>query len=241
LPIVDRSSSTAFSLLSLSEVPMNTLEFACMALTVLLANSSAKAGESNKTDEFVTDCVNENGGGHLSAGSRVRDILNHPAFAGHGRLILPWDDRAYDEVMRLSNIGSLLPYHSHVDPNVVVGALNRMIDNVNDGKAIFFTFYSEAQSRAEPARKSTGLFFFPGKPGAPFAMIAPGGGFSYVGSIHEGFPYAVEISNKGYNAFVLRYRAGYGGTVATQDLAAAISYIFENAETLGVSTNSYSL
>jgi acetyl esterase/lipase len=65
--------------------------------------------------------------------------------------------------------------------------------------------------------------------------------FSYVGSIHEGFPYAAEISDKGYNAFVLKYRAGYGGTVATQDLAAAVSYIFKNAETLGVSTNSYSL
>ena len=46
--------------------------------------------------------------------------------------------------------------------------------------------------------------------------------FSYVGSVHEGFPYAVAISNKGYNAFVLRYRTGQGGAVATQDLAAAI-------------------
>ena len=80
------------------------------------------------------------------------------------------------------------------------------------------------------------MFFFRGKPGAPFAVIAPGGGFSYVGSVHEGFPYAVEISSKGYNAFVLKYRAGQGGAVATQDLAAAISYIFENADTLGVGT-----
>lgn len=44
-----------------------------------------------------------------------------------------------------------------------------------------------------------------------------------------------------YNAFVLRYRAGHGGMVATQDLAAALSYIFENAKTLGVSTSDYSL
>lgn len=72
-------------------------------------------------------------------------------------------------------------------------------------------------------------------------MISPGGGFSYVGSVHEGFPYAAEISNKGFNAFVLKYRAGQGQTVATQDLAAAISYIFENADTLGVATQGYSL
>src|SRR2546428_12135640 len=69
--------------------------------------------------------------GHLSVNHSIQDVLNHPAFAGHGRLILPWDDRPYDEDMRLSNIGSLLPYHSHVSPDVVVDALNHMIDDVN--------------------------------------------------------------------------------------------------------------
>ena len=73
------------------------------------------------------------------------------------------------------------------------------------------------------------------------AIIAPGGGFEYVASLHEGFPYAVEISNRGYNAFVLKYRAGQGGTVATTDLAAAISYVFRNARSLGVATAGYSL
>ena len=68
------------------------------------------------------------------------------------------------------------------------------------------------------------MFFFRGKPGAPFAVISPGGGFSYVGSIHEGFPLAVALSQKGYNAFVLQYRVG-GETIACEDLAAALSYI----------------
>lgn len=80
-----------------------------------------------------------------------------------------------------------------------------------------------------------------GKPGAPFAIIAPGGGFAYVGSVHEGFPYAVYINQQGYNAFVLKYRTGLGGRVATQDLAAAMTYIFENATALGVSTQAYSV
>jgi acetyl esterase/lipase len=51
----------------------------------------------------------------------------------------------------------------------------------------------------------------------------------------------VDISNRGYNAFVPRCRAGHGGRVATEDLAAAVSYIFANAKTLGVSTENYSL
>lgn len=179
--------------------------------------------------------------GHLTVQSTVKDILGHPSFAGFSRLILPWDDRPYDENLPLTRIASLLPYHTHVDPETVVNALNRMIDDAASGRKVFYSFYSEAQSRQEPARKHTGLFFFRGRPGAPFAVICPGGGFSYVGSVHEGFPYAEAISRNGYNAFVLKYRAGQGGGVATEDLAAAVSYIFMNAAALGVSTKGYSL
>jgi acetyl esterase/lipase len=178
---------------------------------------------------------------HLGPQSTVGDILRHPAFAGFSRLILPWDDRAYDESLPLTEIGSLLPYHTHVDPATVASALNRMIDDVSSGRTVFYRFYSEAQIQEQPARKDTGLFFFRGRPGAFFAVIAPGGGFSYVGSVHEGFPEAEAISEKGYNAFVLKYRTGYSGRVATEDLAAAVSYIFRNAAALGVSTKGYSL
>ena len=156
--------------------------------------------------------------GHLSTDDRVRDLLSHPSFAGFGRLILPWDNRAYDENMPLSSLGSLLPYHSHVRPEIVVGALNPHDRRGELGQAwIFYDFYTEAEKKEQPEKRNTGLFFLRGKPGAPFAIISPGGGFSYVGSIHEGFPYAREISRKGYNAFVLKYRAGQGGAVATQD------------------------
>jgi acetyl esterase/lipase len=180
-------------------------------------------------------------GGHLSTNDSLHELLNHPALADFSRMLLPWDGRAYDETMRLKDLGSLLPYHTQVDPTTVVGALNRMIDDIGQGQRVFYEFYSGAQKRSQPARENTGLFFFRGKPGAPFAVISPGGGFSYVGSLHEGFPYAAEISARGYNAFVLRYRAGYGGTTATEDLAAAISYIFRNADMLGVGTQHYSL
>ena len=180
-------------------------------------------------------------GGHLGVESTVADLLRHPAFDGFAHLILPWDDRAYDEQMPLSRIGSLLPYHSNVDAETVAGALNRMIDDAARGRTVFYRFYSEAERQREPARDNTGLFFFRGRPGAPFAVVCPGGGFSYVGSVHEGFPHAAAISSKGYNAFVLKYRAGHGEDVATRDLAAAISYIHRNAETLGVGTSGYSL
>lgn len=179
--------------------------------------------------------------GRLTAERTIGDLLSHPAFAGFARRILPWDDRDYDLKARLDTIGALLPYHSHVDIPATVAALNRMIEDAEQGRQVFFEIYSEAERRAEPAKAHAGLFFLRGKPNAPFAIIAPGGGFAYVGSVHEGFPYAAAISEAGLNAFVVKYRAGKGGGVATQDLAAALGFVFRNAASLGVDTRGYSL
>jgi acetyl esterase/lipase len=178
---------------------------------------------------------------HLSVDSTISDVIAHPAFAGFGRLIFPWDDRTPDPNMHLREIDALLPYHSKVNPVEVVNALNRMIDDANKGESIFYDFYTEAQKNAEPTKRNAGLFLFRGKPGAPFAIVCAGGGFAYVASLHEGFPYAAQISKSGYNVFVLKYRAGIGGAAATQDLAAALAYIFRNAKPLGVSVANYSL
>jgi acetyl esterase/lipase len=177
---------------------------------------------------------------HITTDDFVHHIVNHPAFKGFGQYLLPWDNGANDYDTPLVNVGSLLPYHNHVDPDIVVGAINHMIDVINDGKTIFYEFYTEQQKQEDSTKKSTGLFFCKGKPGAPFAIVCPRGGFAYVGSLHEGFPHAIELSKKGYNAFVLKYRVG-GELRATEDLAAAISYIFKKAETFEVSTEDFSL
>jgi acetyl esterase/lipase len=216
---------------------------ALITLAVLGAGSAAQDPASSGASTAYVE-MNEAGKmqmAHLTVDSTLGDVLHHPAFAGFARHLLPWDDKPYDERLRLTDIGSILPYHTHVDPEVIVPSLNRMIDDVGTGRPVFYDFYSDAEKRADPTRKNAGLFYFRGKPGAPFCVIAPGGGFAYVGSVHEGFPHANEISKLGYNAFVLKYRAGQGGQVATADLAAAISYIFRNAAILEVSTVGYSL
>jgi len=177
---------------------------------------------------------------HLTTDNYVRDIVNHPAFKGFGELLLPFDNNSGYYLTKLSDVGLLMPYHGHVNPDIVLGAVNHMIDEVNDGKTIFYNFYTEEQKLQDQGKRNTGLFFFRGKPGAPFAIVCPGGGFSYVGSLHEGFPLAQRISELGLNAFVIRYRIG-SEQYATEDLAAAIAYVFSNAETLGVSTNDYSV
>jgi acetyl esterase/lipase len=177
----------------------------------------------------------------FTVNDRLRDLLDCPAFAGFAPQMLPWDDRAYDGEMKLRDVGALLPYHSNVRPQQFVDALNRMAADIGAGRPVFHDFYTDAQKRASPAKANTGVFFLRGKPAAPFALIAPGGGFAYVGSIHEGFPYALEIARHGYNAFVLKYRAGHGSAVATEDMAAALSFIVRNAASLGVAGAGYSL
>jgi acetyl esterase/lipase len=193
-------------------------------------------------DETDTGTGNDTitAGAHLTTNNYVRDIVNHPAFEGFGELLLSRDDNSSYYNTPLSNVSSLMPYHGNVRPDVVVRAVNHMIDEVNSGKTVFYNIYTEEQKRQDPAKRNTGIFFFRGDANAPFAVVCPGGGFSYVGSLHEGFPLAQRISELGLNAFVIRYRIG-SERYATEDLAAAITYIFRNDESLGVSTKDYSL
>ena len=205
-----------------------------LALMFLMASS--RSGSSQVTRRDASGEAR-----FLRAGDTIGDLLRHPAFAGFARKLLPWDERAYDEQMNLNAISTLLPYHTHVDVASALQALNRMIDDASRGRQIHFNIYTEAEQRQQPAKMNTGLFFYRGQAGAPFAIIAPGGGFAYVGSVHEGFPYAAEISRAGFNAFVLKYRVGQGEAVAILDLAAAITFVFRNADALDVSTWAYSL
>ncbi len=154
------------------------------------------------TGETLREKGNRQGNyAHLTTDDSVRNIAGHPAFKGFSQLMLPKENDTYYLDTPLSNVRSLMPYHSHVDPGIVVGALNHMIDTVNNGKTIFYDFYTEQQKRDDPTKENTGIFFFRGESGAPFAIVCPGGGFSYVGSLHEGFPLVLEISKRKYHAY----------------------------------------
>lgn len=134
-----------------------------------------------------------------------------------------------------------MPYHSHIHPAEIVETLNHMAAQRARGEAVFYEIYAEADKRRDPGKRHTGIFMFKGRDNAPFAMIAPGGGFAYVGSLHEGFPIAKRVAAQGYNAFVVKYRAGAGGQAATQDMARAVAFVRENAAALKVNPNGYSV
>ena len=171
-----------------------------------------------------------------SADTSISEVISDPAFGDFGRLIFPVDSGYYGG----TTLGDLrLTWYNNIDPDKTVEIANYLKDHAEAGDTVFFDIYSEEEKAADPAKEDTGLFFFRGNPGEKFAVCNAGGGFAYVGAMHDSFPHALELSKMGYNAFALIYRPG--AQTACEDLARAISYIFAHAEELEVDTDCYSL
>lgn len=176
----------------------------------------------------------------IHADTKVTDVIDNPLFAGYGRLIFPTAFGRPSASMTLDEVGSLLIYHNYVNTDTTIDVIREMEARRKQGEKIFYDIYTEQEKRRDPEKRDTGLFFFRGGANAPFAVICAGGGFYYVGSIHESLPHALELSQMGYNGFALVYRTRTADA-ACEDLARAIRFIFDHAKELGVDTSGYSL
>ena len=167
--------------------------------------------------------------------STIRDVMNAPAFGDFGRLLLP-ANRSYWSGETLGDLR--LIWYNGIRPEKTVEIVNTFHSRAASGQTIFFDLYTEAEKKDDPRKKDTGLFFFKGKSGERFALCCAGGGFAYVGAMHDSFPHALELSKKGYNAFAIIYRSGANN--AMEDMARAVSFIFSHAKELEISTDCYS-
>lgn len=191
----------------------------------------ASAAQAETGDTGVADMEQP-----YTADTRISDVENDPVFEDYGRLIFPVDDSYYSG----DTLGDLhLTWYNNIDPVKTVEIANYLRNRASAGKTVFYDIYTEAEKRADPAKEDTGLFFFKGNPGERFAVCNAGGGFAYVGAMHDSFPHALELSKMGYNAFALIYRPG--AQTACEDLARAIAFIFDHTEELEVDTACYSL
>lgn len=172
--------------------------------------------------------------------TRVADVIADPVFAGFGRLLFPTTFGPPDPAMTLQDLPRWLPFHNCIRADTTTTVLNELRARAAAGETIFYPIYTGAEQRRDPALRDTGLFFFRGKPGAPFAVVNAGGGFYYVGAIHESLPHALALSRKGYNAFALIYRPDSACTACT-DLARALGWIVRHAEDLQLDPAGYSL
>ena len=168
--------------------------------------------------------------------SLISDVINDPDFAGFGRLLFPADGSHWSGTT-LEDFD--LMWYSGIDPDKTVEIVNRLKSDAASGQTVFIDIYTEAEKQADSEKRNTGLFFFRGNPGSPFAICNAGGGHVFVGAMHDSFPHALEISKQGLNAFALIYRPDW--TPSDQDLARALTYIYDHADELGVSREGYSL
>lgn len=174
--------------------------------------------------------------GIYTADTKIADVMSDEIFGNYGRLIFPADSGYYSG----ETLGELqLTWYNNIDAGKTVEIANYMRNHAEAGETIFYDIYTEEEKAADPEKEDTGLFFFKGNPGEKFAVCNAGGGFAYVGAMHDSFPHALELSKKGYNAFALIYRPG--AQTACEDLARAISFIFAHAGELEVDTDCYSL
>ena len=174
--------------------------------------------------------------------SRIADVMNDPDFGDWGRLIFP-ANTSYWSGTTLEDLR--LTWYNGIDPDKTVEIVNYFKAHHDE---VFIDIYTEAEKQADPEKRNTGLFFFRAQQsspkggtggGLPFAICNAGGGHVYVGAMHDSFPHALEISKQGLNAFALIYRPDW--TPSDEDLARALTYIYDLADELGVARDGYSL
>ena len=90
----------------------------------------------------------------------------------------------YPKAMTMADAPSLLLWHTNMKAQEMVDGVNCLIDERNRGNQVLYDYYTEDEKEHDPTKRNTGLFFFRGRPGAPFAVVSAGGGFYYVGSLH---------------------------------------------------------
>lgn len=173
---------------------------------------------------------------YFTKDTNISNVQNNAAFGDWGKLIFPVNSGYYSG----STLGDLsMTWYSYINPDKTVEIANYLKNRAVNGNTVFYDIYTEAEKAADPDKRNTGLFFFKGEKNKPFAICNAGGGFAYVGAMHDSFPHALELSKMGYNAFALIYRPG--SQTACEDLARAIAFIHEHADELGVRTENYSL
>ena len=167
----------------------------------------------------------------ITADMTFGEIALLPEFAGFGEHLMlcrpsTWE-RMWDKPIVAHMNSDTNPY----EEARVLRGLNRIVELVDDGRQVAYDIWDEADCIRDPTRRNTKLFFFPGRPGAPFIIAISGGGYQSVCHQMEGFPVAPELNDAGYNVFVLSYRVRVEPLMPRpiDDLNRAVRFVLENS------------
>ena len=125
----------------------------------------------------------------------MNDAGNDPMLGDAARLLFPAEGWYWSG----DTLGSLsYTWYMRPDAQTTVDVVNRLRADAAVGEQVFCDIYSDAEKRADPAKRDTGLYFFRGDPGAHVAIVNAGGGFAYVGAMQYSFPHWLALSRKAF-------------------------------------------
>lgn len=188
--------------------------------------------------------------------TRLEEVLKAPWAAGWEHMIDPGLDSLLQDMLRETGQDSPLSGRSFVQlrleevPQVLPAWLVpplaeglRFLQRKAQQGPVFYHIWDEEARKEDPSKEATGISAFPMPGDRPFFLICPGGGYSSVCSVAEGFPIAMRLNELGYSAFILQYRVGEHAKNLNplQDLAQAVRFLCANKERFGITQMDYRL
>ena len=143
---------------------------------------------------------------NISENTTIQEVLELPAFKTWGKLLFPINRPiALNMTIKELSSSKIYLWYNYIDVNKTIEIINTLNHDAQN-HSIFYNIYSKEELLNDASKRDVGLFFFKGSKDTPFAICNAGGGFVYVGAMHDSFPHALELSKRGYNAFALIYR-----------------------------------
>ena len=172
----------------------------------------------------------------ITADMTFGEIALLPEFAGFGEHLMLCRPSTWERMWNKPIVSHMNSDANPYETTRVLRGLNRIVELVDDGRQVAYDIWDEADCIRDPTRRNTKLFFFPGRPGAPFIIAVSGGGYQSVCHQMEGFPVAPELNDAGYNVFVLSYRVRVEPLMPRpiDDLNRAVRFVFENSAKFNV-------
>ncbi len=116
-----------------------------------------------------------------------------------------------------------------------IGAGFERLFRAADTRDWCYSLYSEEECSEEPARRGTGIVWFPSEDPAaderPFILVVPGGGFVNVWNLTEGWPIGAQFNRLGYHVMILTYQVNEGERLLErnmEDFTRALRFIAAN-------------
>ncbi len=125
---------------------------------------------------------------------------------------------------------------------MLVVALEHLAEVLATGNNVI-PVYGEDEVAKNPDLAQAKLVRWIERPGAPFVLVCPGGAYTHVNSLIEGFPIAHELSGMGLNSLILTYRTAVPSSAkaALDDVARALRLVDKNAGEWGISLDGYAI